>query len=103
VDTALNFATAVVIIDTLRQAPEGIGKNVNVVNSLIISTLKKMQEVPEDNSDDNVGLVDGVEEEKVADDEEDIGDEEEEVGDAKVVEVGLNARIGKYGVACALF
>jgi ankyrin repeat protein/membrane protein involved in colicin uptake len=63
---ALNFATAVVIIDTLRQQPEGIGGNVKVVNSLVISTLndiKKMQGIPEDD-------VDGVEEEKVADEQE---------------------------------
>ena len=77
VDTALNFATAVVIIDTLRQSPEGIGSNVNVVNSLIISTLndiKKMQMV----SDDEADAVNGVEETKNADEEEDVADEEDE-------------------------
>jgi len=74
VDTALNFATAVVIIDTLRQSPEGIGKNVNVVNSLVISTLndiKKMQDINWGAKDDvDVGVVNGVEEEKDADEEE---------------------------------
>ena len=98
VDTALNFATAVVIIDTLRQSPEGIGKNVNVVNSLVISTLndiKKMQGVSEDNVD--AGVISGVEEEKDADEEEsvtdngvdeekDADDEEESVTDNGVEE-----------------
>jgi len=80
VNTALNFATAVVIIDTLRQSPEGIGSNVKVVNSLVISTLndiKKMQM----SSDDDVGIVDDVEEEKADDNEEEVVEEEEEVAD----------------------
>lgn len=78
VDTALNFATAIVIIDTLRQAPEGIGKNVNVVNSLVISTLndiKKMQDINWVAEDDvDVGVVNGVEEEKADDEEESVSD-----------------------------
>jgi len=90
VDTALNFATAVVIIDTLRQQPEGIGKNVNVVNSLVISTLNKMQDVPEDDVD-AVGLVNGVEEEKDADEEDldldvDVDEEKELVSNNGVEE-----------------
>ena len=71
-NTALNFATAVVIIDTLRQQPEGIGANVKVVNSLVTSTLndiKKMQGMPGDPVD-AVSVVGGVEEEKVSDEPE---------------------------------
>ena len=76
-NTALNFATAVVIIDTLRQQPEGIGKNVNVVNSLVTSTLnniKKMQGVTDDEVFDVV--VDGVEEEKDGVEEEKAPDQQ---------------------------
>ena len=79
VDTALNFATAVVIIDTLRQAPEGIGKNVDVVNSLVISTLNDIKKMPDINwvPDDKDDVADnGVEEEKDADDETDAVDEQ---------------------------
>jgi hypothetical protein len=102
VDTALNFATALVIIDTLRQAPEGIGKNVNIVNSLVISTLndiKKMQDINWATEDKvEASVVDGVEEEKNADEEEaeeepttDNGVEEEKVDDKEepVVDNGL--------------
>jgi ankyrin repeat protein len=81
VNTALNFATAVVIIDTLRQAPEGIGSNVKVVNSFVISTLndiKKMQMA----NDDKVDAVDSVE----ADDEREVDDEEEGIVDNGVEE-----------------
>ena len=84
VDTALNFASAVVILDTLRQQPEGIGKNVNVVNSLVMSTfndIKKMQDASEEDVDVDVGVVDGVEEEKAADDEEEVVAEDESVVD----------------------
>ena len=88
-NTALNFATAVVIIDTLRQQPEGIGSNVNVVNSLVTSTLnniKKMQGVTDDEVFDVVvdGVEeekDGVEEEKAADQEEKVVDQEEKAAD----------------------
>ena len=82
-NTALNFATAVVIIDTLRQQPEGIGSNVNVVNSLVTSTLnniKKMQGVSDDADDIDV-VVDGVEEEKDGVEEENTADEEEKAAD----------------------
>jgi ankyrin repeat protein len=75
-NTALNFATAVVIIDTLRQQPEGIGANVKVVNSLVTSTLndiKKMQGMPEDPVDAD-SVVGGVEEEKVSDEPEKVAE-----------------------------
>ena len=82
VDTALNFATAVVILDTLRQAPEGIGKNVNVVNSLVISTLNDIKKMQDINwaLEDKVDVI-GIEEEKDADDETEVADDETEVAD----------------------
>ena len=86
---ALNFATAVVIIDTLRQQPEGIGSSVNVVNSLVISTLnniKKMQGLSQDDVDmvfDGVEEEKASEEEKVADQAENVVDEEEKAADVQ--------------------